>query len=168
MRTQAFRQPIARPRTLGPEYNPWYWNPGNPSVRFAPESFRHQLRAVGEELDCTWDPIKQRWLVWMQSPRVNHRICRGWKLLFINQEPDGTFLPLDERVFARLYAASVFEHGSAKQYFNRIKSEMERDAARREASRIDESTEVGWDQLQHKNPWVGAGPSNGSKFSKYL
>lgn len=122
-----------------------------------------RLKELGEELSCTWNPITERWYLWSKA-NINHKLCQGWRLLFVNQEPDGSYLPLDERVFARLVAASVLTHGSAKAYFERIKSEMERDKAKREAQARQDQIDIAmpfWEHSQIKN--IG----KGSKFSTY-
>lgn len=164
---QQFTQAISRPgKALGPEYNPWFWNPANVygSPRVAPSDFTKRLREIGEELAVTWNPITSRWQVWARADRVQHKICRGWKLLFVHQDENRQFLPLDERLFARLYSASAMEHGSAKQYFNRVVSQMAADEAARERASVDDSTERGWDLMKYKQiKNIGSG----SKFVNY-
>lgn len=169
MRTQPFKITPKRGPTPGPETNPWWWNPNRVGALQAPPWFMTKLREVGEELDCRWSPVHQRWLVWMRSERVSNRYSQGWKLLFINQEPDGSYLPLDERVFARLYAASVMEHGSAKAYFDRIKAEWDRDREQRERKWEQDTIDRAMPSWEHSQIKVsGFGKSNGSKFSTYL
>lgn len=163
----AFRQAVARPKPKGPEYNPWYWNPNRIGVQTTPDWFKSQLKAVGEELEVTWNPITHRWYVWSRAPRLQHPICQGWRLLFVNQDIDGAFLPLDERVFARLYAASTMAHGSAKAYFDRIKAEMERDKERAARKHQQDTIDLAMPSWEHSQIKVGYGPSNGSKFSTY-
>lgn len=162
-----FRQPIAKPVRLGPEYNPWFWNPNRIGVQGPPEAFAKQLREVGEELAITYNPIRSRWQVWSRAPRMQNPICSGWRLLFIHNGAEGEYLPLDERVFARLYAASTMAHGSAKAYFDRMKSEMERDKARRDAQNTQDTIDLAMPSFEHSQIKVGYGPSNGSKFSRY-
>lgn len=167
MRTTSFRQPIARPRTLGPEHNPWFWNPARLGVRLAPEDFRQRLHDLGEELEVTWNPVTERWQVFARTPRIQHPICQGWKLLFVHHL-DGAYLPLDERLFARLYAASVLTHGSAKEYFNRIVAEMERDEERKNARQRQDAIDIAMPFWEHSQIKVSmCGESSGSKFSTY-
>jgi hypothetical protein len=164
-RANPFRIPVAKPKKLGPEVNPWFWNPNNPSVRTAPESFLRRLSELGNDLAITWTPIQERWLVWAKAPRIQNPICQGWRLLFIHNGPDGEYAPLDERVFARLYASSVYEHGSAKQYFARIQAEMERDRERKDARQRQDAIDIAmpyWEHSQIKN--IG----KGNKFSTYF
>ena len=169
MRGQPFRQRIARPRAIpGPETLHWYWNPSRFGVELAPEWFRRKLKEIGEELEVTWSPVHERWLVFSRAPRVQHKICSGWRLLFVNQEPSGEYLPLDERVFARLVAASVITHGSAKAYFDRIKAEFERDNERKDRKHTQDTIDLAMPSWEHSQIKVsGFGPSSGSKFSRY-
>lgn len=160
----SFKQDIKKPVRLGPEHNPWFWNPMRGSIRSAPEWFNKKLHDISEYLAVTWNPITEHWQVWDRCPRVNHPICVGWKLLFIHRDTDGSYLPLDERLFARLFAASADQHGSAKKYFARVVDEMERDAEKAkkasQADVIDQAMES-FDYSQIKN--IG----KGSKFATY-
>ena len=123
---------------------------------------------MGEELEVTWNPINQRWQVWARSPRLIHRICQGWRLLFIHSGPAGEHLPLDERVFARLYHASADKHGSAKAYFDRICREYERDREKQAKRDLDDQIDMSMPFFEHSQIKVsGFGKSSGSKFSTY-
>jgi hypothetical protein len=168
MRSQQFRQAVAKPKALPPEYNPWFWNPARFGVRFADEAFRSKLKALGDELDACWNPITERWQIFAKAPKIQHKICTGWRLLHVVRDASGAYMPLDERTLARLYQASVFSAGTGKQYFDRIVSEMERDKERRDkqyqADLIDEAM-PSWHHSQISVS--GYGKSNGSKFSTY-
>src|SRR6185436_18617380 len=96
IQTNPFKVPIKRAGKIpGPEIIPWFWSPSNVSAIFAPEEFRKRLKAeMGDELDITWTPIDERWLVFARAPRVQHKLCQGWRLLFVHQGPDGEYLPL--------------------------------------------------------------------------
>lgn len=150
----------------GIEFNPWWWNPNNPSVgRNGSEAFIKRMKAeMGEELDITWNPTNSRWQVWMRVDRFQSPVCSGWKLLFIHNGPDGEYAPLDERVFARLFAASVMKHGSARKYMDQIESVMARDREKREAKHRQDTIDLAmpsWEYSQIKN--IG----KGNKFSTY-
>lgn len=163
-KTAPFQQRVSKPKALGPEHNVWFWNPNHPSVRGAPDWFRLKLREMGEELAITWNPINERWQVWARAPKIQHPICSGWRLLFIHQDADGQYLPLDERVFARLYAASVMAHGSAKAYFTRVVEEIQRDKERRERKNLQDQIDMSMPFFEHsqiKN--IG----KGNKFATY-
>jgi hypothetical protein len=164
-----FRQAINRPtRIPDPETNPWWWNPGRMGVEFAPADFRRKLKELGEELECTKDPIRGYWMLWAKAPRLQHKICQGWRLLFVNRGPNGEHIRLDERVFARLYAASVLSTGSAKGHFERIKREMERDEERKERQHQQDTIDLAMPSWEHSQIKVSMrGKSNGSKFSTY-
>ena len=164
---QTFRQAVSKPKPLGPEHNPWFWNPARFGVKFGPADFRSKLKSLGEELEVTWNPVKERWQIWMRSNQINHKICQGWKLLFV-VELNGEFVPLDERTLARLYEASVLSSGSAKHYFARVQAEIERETAYREERDRQEAIDIAMPSWYHSQIQVsGYGKSNGSKFSKY-
>jgi hypothetical protein len=170
MRGQEFKQQVAKPVKRGPEENVWFWHPARVGVRHAPEWFLEPLKdQMGQELDVTWNPMIERWLIWTKAPHMIHPICQGWRLLFIHNGPAGEHLPLDERVYARLYASSARAHGSAKAYFDRICAEYERDKERTERRLQQEAVDQAmpyWDHSQIKVS--GFGKSNGNKFSTYL
>lgn len=169
MRTAPFKQQIAKPKRLGPEFNPWYWHPFRPDAQLAPDSFMKRFKAeMGQELEITWNPINQRWQVWSRAPRMQNPICQGWRLLFIHNGPSGEYLPLDERIYARLYSCSVQAHGSAKAYFDRICNEMERDRERQTQKDLADQIDMSMPYFEHSQIKVsGFGKSSGSKFSTY-
>lgn len=120
--------PVARPKTIPPpESLTWWWHPSRAGVTTAPAWFRAKLEKVGADLECTWSPYHQLYLVWLKAPRVQTKPCWGWKLLF-------TFPPdkLDDRQFARLYQASARRWGSAKEYFDAIEREQRIEKERRD------------------------------------
>lgn len=163
MRPGQFTQAIAKPRKLGPETNPWFWNPARIGIKLAPVEFRAKLHEFAPEVEVTWNPITERWQVFTRSEKFSHPICQGWKLLWIHQL-NGEYIPLDERLFARLYSASVLAHGSAKEYFLRIQAEQERDDRKREELHRQEAIDIAMPFYEHsqiKN--IG----KGSKFSTY-
>jgi hypothetical protein len=163
-----FRQSIARPKKLGPEYNPWYWNPNRIGVQFADKAFTKKLKELGSELEVTFNPITEKWQVWSRFPKLNHPICQGWRLLFVHKDAEGHYLPLDERLIARLVYASVLTHGSAREYFNRVQGEYERDRARQKAQTLADTLDIATPHYDFSQIKVGYGPSNGSKFSTYF
>jgi hypothetical protein len=163
-----FGVPVARGQKLGPEYNPWYWNPNRIGVQFGDKAFTSKLKALGEELETTFNPITQRWQVWSRYPKMQHPICQGWRLLFVHKGAEGEYLPLDERVIARLVYASVLTHGSAKEYFDRVQHEYERDLEKRKANSLQETLDMATPHFDYSQIKVGYGKSNGSKFSTYF
>lgn len=167
-RTSSFRQAISKPEKLGPEHHPWFWHPSRVDSQLGPSEFRKKLKELGEELEVTWNPIKERWCIWMKAPQIQHKICWGWKLLFIAHDGQGGYVPLDERIIARLYHASVLSSGSAKEYFNRVVSEMQRDKELREKKLHNDLIDSSMPSFDHSKIQVsGFGPSNGSKFATY-
>jgi hypothetical protein len=156
--------PIVKPKPLGPEYSPWYWHPSRATSIGPPEWFRKQLHAFDPDLAVTWNPITQRWQVWARCPRFQTAVCQGWRLLFIHHGATRQYLPLDERVFARVYQVDATKNGGAKQYWNRIEAEFHRDEAKRQAALKQEAIDQAmpfWEYSQIKS--IGTG----SKFATY-
>lgn len=165
-----FKVPVRKAEKVGPEYNLWYWNPNRAGVRTAPAWFMEKLEEFDrdDDLAVTWNPITERWQLWARSPRLVHPICQGWKLLFVHKGPSGEYLPLDERVFARLYWASARAFGSAKSYFERIASELQRDREKRDNQIKQDQIDQAMPFFDHSQIKVSMfGPSSGSKFSTY-
>ncbi len=109
---------------------PNFWHPQRFGVQYAPDDFRQQLRRIDPDLDCTWTPVDHRWLIWQRDPTIQSPICAGWSLKIVWQGHNNRFLPLDERVFANLFARQLWRYpGAGKGYFQRIMNEMERDKA---------------------------------------
>lgn len=164
-----FRVATQKPREASIETLPVFWSPRLAGVRGPEEAFRAKLSAFDSTLAVTWNPHLERWQLWVKDPRVTYPLCAGWRLLFIHNGPSGEHLPLDERLFARIYSCSAAHLGgiSGKQYFNRIVSEMERDKARSDAEFAQESRDRAGEVWDHAQIKVGYGPSSGSKFSTY-
>jgi hypothetical protein len=163
-----FTQAIVKGRKQDPETHPWYWNPNRIGAVQAPSWFMAQVEAISADLDVRFNPVSRKWGVWARAPKVQHPLCQGWRLLFVNQDTDGSYLPLDERVMARLHLIDM-TNTSARAYFDRISAEFARDKAARERQlsqdTLDLAIERGWD---HSRIQVSMrGQSDGSKFSKY-
>jgi hypothetical protein len=164
-----FSVPVVKHDKVGPEQMPHFWYPGLAGIRTAPESFKDELERFDPTLRVTWNPIIERWQVWMPAPGIKFRLCPGWRLLFIHSGPSGEYLPLDDRLFARLYYASAAKWGSGKQYFDRLAAEMERDRERTEKQARQDTHDAGMDVWKSTQISVAMrGKSNGSKFSDYL
>lgn len=161
-----FQQPIQRVKVIPPpESSHWWWNPSRVDVTFAPEWFTKLVNEIDPEVKVTWDRYQERWLVWAKAPRLQSKLCSGWMLLFPWKDADGSYLPLDERIFARLYAASAAKWGRAKDYFLAIEREMERDREEAEKTRLDDVKHAAgeyYDSMQIKN--IGSG----SKFATHF
>lgn len=158
-----FRQQIAKPAALPPTYHSWYWHPNRVEVRKGPADFTKRLHAFHPDLEVTWNPIRERWCVWVRKPRLNHPVCQGWQLLFF-VEHDGAYAPLDNRVLAKLYERSGMKWGNLYEYWLRIEREMERDREKLAADRADSINQGGGEYFQFtqiKN--IG----KGNKFSEY-
>lgn len=161
------KMPVARKRQAAPkETIPAYWNPNRVGVRTAPASFMEKIEELGwGEIAITWNPVRERWQVFSKAPQVQHPICNGWRLLFIHAGPEGEYLPLDERVMARLYHSSSMAHGNGVKYFDRLVAEMQRDKEKKDEQHrqdvIDSAMESGWDYSRIKN--IG----KGSKFTDF-
>ena len=145
-----------------------YWHPNRFGVRFAPQPFRGDLRAVHPALDVTWHPVRERWLVWYRRPRIAHHLCPGWLLLFVVETSTGGYVPLDARTFAAVYEQSGFKWGSGKAYWARVEREAQREREDADAERDHVLEEVGSDHWDHTKIQVSMrGSSNGSKFVRH-
>lgn len=161
---EEFKQPLARGATPPQESNPRFWNPSRAGVRFAPDEIRNQLHAIDEDLDITWDNYNERWVVWHRNPNLKSALNRGWSLLFILRYADQSYMPLDQRVFARIYEISANRWGNAKKYFDAVEREWERDREKATADRnedVKHSAGDYYDYMQIKN--IGSG----SKFATH-
>lgn len=160
--------PITRPVIPSVEMTHWYWNPNRLSIRLAPAWFDRKLKEVDPNLTVTWNPVRERWLVWYRSPRFAHPLCRGWRLLFPVQYEDGLYAPLDERVMWKLYSRWQAKMGGAVEHWRRVEAEMLREKERAEAARAD-SVGVGAGEWYDstKISVSMCGQSDGSKFSKH-
>jgi hypothetical protein len=104
----------------------------------------------------------------MPAPTITFKLCPGWRLLFVHRGPDGEYLPLDDRLFARLYHASAAKWGSGRQYFDRIASEAARDREKAEKQARQDSLDAAMPAFEEAQIKVSMfGPSNGSKFADY-
>jgi len=138
-----------------------FWHPNRFGVRFAPTDFRDRLQRMHPDLDVTWHPLKERWLVWYRRPRIE----QGWLLLFVAEDSQHRYVPLDERILAACYEQSGFKWGSGKAYWARIEGEAERDQAYRDAAREQNLDDAGSDHWNHTKIQISmCGHSSGSKF----
>lgn len=161
-----FQQTLTKPKSLPPQSSHWFWNPNQVGVRFAPEWFLKKLHEIDPDLTITWDNYQEKWLVWAKNDKLQSKLCRGWTLLFPVRYADGSYMPLDERLFSRLYGASATRWGNAKHYFDAIEREWERDRERAERSRNDEvkhSAGEYYDFMTIKN--IGKGNKFANHFS---
>ena len=145
-----------------------FWHPNRVGVRFAPADFREKLHAIHADLEITWHPVRERWLVWYRRPRIQHPISAGWLLLLVVENSTEEYVPLDDRTLAAIYEQSGFKWGSGKQYWARIEDEAQRDHAARDATRTQLIEDVGSAQWDHTKIQVSMrGPSSGSKFVRH-
>ena len=152
-----------------PEAMSWFWSPSRVDAIYAPSWFLDQLHQMDPDLTVTWDVWNERWLVWMKQPRFQSKYSQGWMLLFPVRYEDGSYMPLDERVMARLYAASTQKWGRGRDYFLAIEREMERDKEKAKADRDDNVKHAAGEYYDHMKIQVsGCGPSNGSKFAAHF
>lgn len=164
----SYKTPIGKMKKLPPEANLWWWHPNRVGVKSAPEWFKEALSKMDDNLAVTWNAYRERWQVWLRCPRLQSPVCQGWKLLFVNEDGAHRYMPLDERLFARLYQASADKWGNGKDYFRAIEREIERDAEKREASWKQETLDIAMESFDHSQIKVAMhGKSSGSKFSEY-
>src|SRR6186713_1792240 len=150
-------------KVLDPEFMPHFWHPGRFGVRLAPEDFRARLHQIHQDLEITWHPLRQRWLVWFKKPSV--QTTRGWTLIFIWEHAlDYSYLPLNELVFFNLYQRSARAFGSAINYFDRITKEVAAAKERAAKSLHDEDAARSRDYFNYtKIKSIG----KGSKFTHH-
>lgn len=158
--------PVRNPKIPPVQSMHWFWHPFRPSVRFGPEWFRAKLKELDKDLEVTWNPVKERWLIWYRAPRFQHPICSGWKLLF-PVEYQGKYGPLDERVMWHLYSRWMAKMGGAVEYWRRVEAEMDRDYNRSVKEREDSVRYGAGDFFDSMKIGVGYGRSRGDKFTKY-
>ena len=87
--------------------------------------------------------------------------------MFIVEYPDGSYMPLDERVMGKLFLRSVKRWGNMWEYFLSMEREMERDKEigdKDHKSHMDQGAGDYFDFMKIK---VGYGKSSGSKFADY-
>lgn len=138
-----FRIPVGQGRESLPAAALFhYWYPDREGVEHCPEEFNLRLREVSQELSCVRPPgrapIRSRcWLVWWKCPRITHWLSPGWLLILAWHTPDGTPLPLDNRVFANLYLQSRQVFGSAKSYFDSIVADMKATTNRQQKDQLN-------------------------------
>lgn len=167
MRSAPFTVPVARVGAIPPpESLAAWWHPGRPGVRSGPDWFQTKLSEIDEndELRITWSAYHERWLVWKRTPRMVNRVSPGWLLLFVVQEPDGSYRGLDERIMARLYSASARLWGGARQYFDAMTREQEREREAREKAEFNDTMDSAMESFYHSQISTAG---NGSKFSTY-
>lgn len=132
-----FRTAPKRGPRIGPETFHWYWNPNHPAIRFGPDDFRKQIKEIDSAYEITWNPIKERWLVFARAPKINHPICTGWKLVFV-VELDGEYVPLDNRTLDKARDRTVRTWGSWGKYFDHIEDNINAETQRFERAHSDE------------------------------
>ena len=126
-RQPTFRIEHHRPERVGPEIMPQWWHPQRFGVRFAPDGFREDLRPVDPDLDCTWTPVDERWLVFQRDPTVTHALCNGWSLKLVCEDALGQYLPLDAWILANLCSRQLWRiDGCGRGYIDRVLAEIER------------------------------------------
>ncbi len=131
---EKFSVPVTSAPDPGPAVMEVYWHPNRPGVEACPEDFAQKLRDANPDLACCRPPagaplgMAPAWIVWYRRPRITHYLSPGWKLLFVWRNPETKVPePLDERVFAVLYASSIFKWGDGAKYFDRALVQVERD-----------------------------------------
>ena len=162
---ESMQLPVARPATPDIETSLYFWHPNRFGVHYAPAAFRRQLHSIHSDLDVTWHPVKERWLVWYRRPRIQHAMCPGWMLLFVVEDSEERYVPLDSRVLAAVFERSGFKWGSGKAYWARVEQESQREQEARDATHEQDVMDAGADHWDHTKIQVSmCGPSSGSKF----
>ena len=165
---ETFRVPVAHQTPPPIEEELQFWHPQRFGVTFGPKGFRKKLKGVHSDLDVTWHPIQHRWLVWYRRPRIANKLCPGWMLLFVVEDSQQRYVPLDDRALAAVYEQSGFKWGSGKKYWARIEEEAQRDHAARDNERDNLVEAIGSAHWDHTKIQVSqCGHSSGSKFANH-
>ena len=162
-----FKMQTASKVERGPEHNLWFHSPNRHGVQLAPEWFRKQLHELDPNFEVTWNFHAERWMLWVRSPRINNKYAQGWNLLFVHNGPKGEYLPLDERMFARIYTIDTQRQGGALRAFDRVMAEMKRDKEKEREQTTAENVDIAMESFDFSKIKVGYGKSNGSKFTTY-
>jgi hypothetical protein len=163
-----FGVPLAKGQSPPVEDSPSFWHPQRFGVKYASDTFRKRLQLIHPDLDATWHPLRERWLVWYRRPRISHHVSPGWLLLFIAETSTHEYVPLDERVLAAVYEQSGFKWGSGKKYWARVEEESRREKELADISRNQYVHDVGGDYYDHTKIQVSmCGHSSGSKFVEH-
>ena len=86
-------------------------------------------------------------------------------MLFVVEDSEQRYVPLDDRTLAAVYEQSGFKWGSGKKYWARIEEEAQREHEVRDKDRDNLLDDVGSDQWDHTKIQISMrGPSSGSKF----
>jgi len=89
-------------------------------------------------------------------------------MLFVVEDSEQRYVPLDDRALAAVYEQSGFKWGSGKKYWARIEEQAQRDHEARDKERENLLEDVGSDQWDHTKIQVSMrGPSSGSKFVRH-
>lgn len=155
---------VAKPGSLGPEHNPWFWNPGLYGARLAPHPFRESLHEVDPDLEATWNPILEKWAIFYRTPRVTHPISRGWRLLFFVQDENRSYVPLDERTLAKCWEISGRKWGSAAKYMDAVHREAVREREQQDKALSDEDWYLAGEYHDFTRPKIGFGRISESKM----
>lgn len=157
--------PLYKRKTPPPESINWWWHPDRPGVWSGPVWFKRRLAEVDPNLRLTYNAYDHEWLIWNRAPRINHKLCQGWLLLFPEK---GRLDELEPHIIARLYEASGRKWGSAKNYFEAIQREQATTKAREHSRYMNDLHAEADDWFDHSQIRVGYGRSRGDKFSTYL
>lgn len=145
-----FRIPLRNPEAVSPEYLFQYFHPQFAGIREVPEPWRTRVREIDPRLRVVWHPVRERWVVWFQEPTAANPYSRGWKLVLPWENPyDGSYLPLDERLLATIWARSS-RKTPGMQYWERIQSEVIRDRMKKEQERQQLSRDIAGDYFDYR------------------
>ena len=128
---------VAQRREKPRSYRTREWNPNNPMAfqRRPDEAYLEELHKIDPNLEITWNAMLELWQVWVVDITIGTTdataYTKGWRLLFTLREA-GTreYAPLDNRLFALLYAHDMGRFGGASGYYD----ELKRRAAEQEAA----------------------------------
>lgn len=133
----------------GPEVLPWYWHPGRFGIEQAPKAFLEKLAKIDPDLRAVFNPVLERWQIWIRRPANQNSLCAGWSLLFLWEHPTTkAFLPLDELVFHNLHLMDGTRFRNASEYFGKIEAEWEKNKEARSKAFDDTRKDMQADMMK--------------------
>lgn len=144
----------------GPEILPWYWHPGREGAQPPPAAFAEQLKRIDPDLAVCFNPVLERWVLWVKNPRIQSEFCRGWQLLILWEHPvTKAYLPLNELMFHNIYVISAGRYANAREYFDKVESNISRQREQR-AKDYDRERQAEQSELADFTRISSAAPGN--------
>lgn len=107
-------------------------------------SFVKELKKYDSALGARWDDRRARWVIFRDNPDNT-----TWHVMTV-QNNDGSYRPLDQRVFAHLYAHDLHRIGVDKflENFDRLNEEAKKDLDSKRLEKIEEMADKYYNKLK--------------------